>query len=200
MSGNRSRYGLAVSSLGAIVLAVAVFLPWYGVSFTAAGVSFVQQIGDQTAAQYGNAALQGYMAGLHPAISSLAGQQFTALSAHQVLHVLNVVLLIIAGLALLDALLPLARADGAMPAGAGGSVVVLGVLGCVFVIYRMLVPPTPAGSFVALSLREGSWLALLGSLAMVLGGLWPRAVTSSEASDVQVRGAWTGLSGWTPGA
>ncbi len=200
MAGDRSRYGLAVSSLGAIVLAVAVFLPWYGLSFTAAGVSLVQQVGDQAASQYGNAALQSYMTGLHPAISSLAGQQFTALSAHQVLHVMNIVLLIIAGLALLDALLPLARSEASMPAGAGGSVVVLGVVAGLCVLYRMLVPPTPVGSFVSLSLREGAWLALLGSLAMVLGGLWPRAVTASSATDVQVRSAWSGLSGWTPGA
>jgi len=78
MAGARSRYGLAVSSLGAIALAVAVFLPWYGLSFTAAGISFVQRIGDQTASQFGNAALQSYMTGLHPAISALAGQQVAA--------------------------------------------------------------------------------------------------------------------------
>ena len=50
MTGDRPRYGLLVSAFGAVVLAVAVFLPWYGVSFTAAGIAFAQQAGDQAAA------------------------------------------------------------------------------------------------------------------------------------------------------
>ena len=58
MAGDRSRYGLLVSALGAIVLALSVFLPWYGVSFTASGIAVAEQAGDQFAAQFGNAALQ----------------------------------------------------------------------------------------------------------------------------------------------
>jgi hypothetical protein len=200
MAGDRSRYGLAVSAVGAVVLAVSVFLPWYGVSFTSTGISFVAQIGDQVASQYGNATLQSYMNGLHPDLATLAGQQFTALSAHQTLHELNIVLLVLAGLALLDALLPLARSDAVMPAGAGGSVVVLGTIATACVLYRMVDPPTPAGGLLSLSLLEGAWLALLGSLTMVLGGLWPRAVFSPAVSEAHVRGAWSGLSGWTPGS
>jgi hypothetical protein len=200
MAGDRSRYGLAVSAVGAIVLAVSVFLPWYGVSFTSTGIAFVAQIGDQVASQYGNATLQSYMNGLHPDLATLAGQQFTALSAHQALHGLNIVLLVLAGLALLDALLPLARSDAGMPAGAGGSVVVLGTIATACVLYRMVDPPTPAGGLLSLSLLEGAWLALLGSLTMVLGGMWPRAVFSPMVSDAHVRGAWSGLSGWTPGS
>lgn len=200
MAGDRSRYGLAVSALGAVVLAVSVFLPWYGVSFTAAGIAIVQQAGDQIASQFGNGSLQSLMGAFHHQVGSLAGQQFTALSAHQALHVINIVLLVLAGLAMLDAILPLARAEVSLPAGAGGSVVVLGTLAAICVVYRMLHPPTPAGELVVLSLREGAWLALLGSLAMILGGLWPRAVSSTTLSDAQVRDAWGGLSGWTPGA
>ncbi len=200
MAGDRSRYGLAVSALGAIVLAIAVFLPWYGLSFTTAGVAFAQQVGDQVASQYGNASLQALVSSAHPELSGLAGQQFAALSAHQVLHDMNILLLILAGLAMLDAILPLARSGVEMPAGAGGSVVVLGSLASMCVIYRMVELPAPAGAFISLSLREGAWLALLGSLAMVLGGLWPRAVTSPVVLDAQVRGSWGSLSGWTPGS
>jgi hypothetical protein len=200
MVGDRSRYGLAVSALGAIVLAISVFLPWYGLSFTSAGVAFAQQVGDQVAAQYGNATLQSLVSSAHPALAGLAGQQFAALSAHQALHDLNIILLVLAGLAMLDAILPLARAEVSLPAGAGGSVVVLGSLAAVCVLYRMVDPPAPAGNLISLSLREGSWLALLGSLAMILGGLWPRAVSAPKALDAQVQGAWSGLSGWTPGS
>ena len=58
MAADRSRYGLLVSALGAVLLAVAVFLPWYGLSFTAHGIALAQQVGDQFAAQYGNAEMQ----------------------------------------------------------------------------------------------------------------------------------------------
>jgi hypothetical protein len=107
MTGDRPRYGLLVSAFGAIVLAVAVFLPWYGVSFTVAGIAFAQQAGDQAAAQFGNATLQSYMGEFHANLSSLAGHQFTALSAHQALKDLNVVLLLLVGVAIVIALLAL---------------------------------------------------------------------------------------------
>jgi hypothetical protein len=198
MAGDRSRYGLLVSALGAIVLAVSVFLPWYGVSFTASGIAFAQQVGDQVAAQFGNASMQSYMSGVHASLGAMTGQQFTAVSAHQVLRDLNVILLVLAGLAILDALLPLARTGAPPPGGAGGSVVLLGAVAAVLVLYRMVDPPTPAGNLLALSLREGAWLALLGSVAMVLGGMWPRCAFVTAAPDARVRDAWSGLSGWTP--
>jgi hypothetical protein len=47
-------------------------------------------------------------------------------------------------------------------------------------------------------LREGAWLALLGSLAMIAGGLWPSGLGAPDVSDSRVRDAWSGLSGWTP--
>ena len=200
MIGDRSRYGLLVSAMGAIMLAISVFLPWYGVSFTASGIAFAQQAGDQVAAQFGNAALQSYMGSLHASIGALAGQQVGAVSAHQVLHDLNVLLLVLAGLAMLDALLPLARTGGSVPGGAGGSVVLLGAIAMVCVLYRMVDPPAPAGGMLALSLREGAWLALLGSVAMVLGGIWPRGIYPPSSSDAPSPGVWSGLSGWTPGS
>ena len=86
-----------------------------------------------------------------------------------------------------------------MPGGAGGSVVAArrGRRACC-VLYRMVDPPTPAGDLLALSLREGAWLALLGSVAMVLGGMWPRCASATASPDARVRDAWSGLSGWTP--
>jgi hypothetical protein len=200
MVGDRSRYGLLVSAMGAIMLAISVFLPWYGVSFTESGIALAQQAGDQVAAQFGNAALQSYMSGLHASFAGLAGQQVAAVSAHQVLHDLNIVLLVIAGLAMLDALLPLARTGAPLPGGAGGSVVLLGVIAMVCVLFRMVDPPAPAGGILALSLREGAWLALIGSAAMVLGGIWPRGIYPSAASEAPAQEAWSGLSGWTPGS
>ena len=110
------------------------------------------------------------------------------------------ILLVLAGIALLDALIALARGANPAPAGAGAgaSVVVLGALAALCVVYRMVDPPTPAGGLMSLSLREGAWLALLGSLAMMLGGLWPRIEPASAGSDAQLLSTWSGLSGWTP--
>jgi hypothetical protein len=202
MSGNRSRYGLLISALGAILLAVSVFLPWYGLSFTTTGIGFVQQVAGQVASQYGNATLQSYVGAQHASLNALAGQQFAALSAHQVLKNLNIVLLVLAALAMLDALIPLARAGGSGPDGGGAAVVLLGTIATLCVLYRVLQPPTPAGNLLALSLREGAWLALLGSVAIVAGGLAPSRLASAErgAPEVKLESAWSGLSGWTPGA
>ena len=201
MTGDRPRYGLLVSAFGAIVLAVAVFLPWYGVSFTAAGIAFAQQAGDQAAAQFGNATLQSYMGEYHATLSTLAGHQFTALSAHQALKDLNVVLLLLAGVAIVIALLALAGAgfsSASSPDGHRGPLALLGLVAAACVLFRIVDPPTPDGGVLALSLREGAWLALVGSLAMVAGGLWPRHLRAPQASEVKVEGVWSGLSGWTP--
>lgn len=198
MARDRSRYSLLASTLGAILLAVSVFLPWYGVSFTAGGIAFVQQVGDQLASQFGNATLQSDVQGIHANLSALAGHEVAALSAHQALKNLNVVLLVLAGLALLDALLPLARHASSVPEGAGASVVLLGAVATVCVAYRMILPPTPSGSLLSLSLREGAWLALLGSLTMVGAGLWPRVSSLARRTAPGSSTAWSGMSGWTP--
>jgi hypothetical protein len=198
MPVERSRYGLLISAFGAILLAVSVFLPWYGLSFTATGIAFVQQVSDQIASQFGNATLQGYLGAEHASLSALAGHQFAAVSAHEALKNLNVVLLVLAGLAMLDALIPLARASSTVTDGGGAAVVLLGAIAAACVLYRVVHPPAPAGGLLTLSLREGAWLALLGSVAMIVGGLWPRRPASSSASDLTLESAWSGLSGWTP--
>jgi hypothetical protein len=203
MTGERPRYGLLISSLGAIVLAVSVFLPWYGLSFTAAGLDYAQQAGDQAAAQYGNATLQSYLGEFHANLASLAGHQFTALSAHQALKDLNVVLLLLAGVAIVIALLALAGAgfsSASAPDGHRGPLVLLGIVAALCVLFRIVDPPAPAGEFLALSVREGAWLALLGSAAIVAGALWPERSGASEHSDAKLENVWSEFSGWTPEA
>lgn len=199
ISGERSRYGLAVSALGAVLLAVAVFLPWYGISLTPAGAAAARHEAPHVKQRYGNALPRspgGVLAARRP---SGAGREISSLSAHRVLHVLNIVLLVIAGLALLDVLLPLARGAAPLPGGAGGSVVLLGTVAALLVSYRMLHPPTPAGALLSLSLREGCWLALLGALALALGGMWPRANLPEGPDEDALQSPWAVLSGWTAG-
>lgn len=196
MAAERPRYGLLVSALGAVVLAIAVFLPWYGVSFTAHGIDFAQQVGNQAAAQYGNATLQSYMASLHSGLSGLAGHEFLSLSAHQALKTLNVVLLIVGGLGCVIALFALA---GSTSGEANrSSLALLGAVATVCVLYRMIAPPSPSGELFALSLREGAWLALLGAVAMVAGAFWPAGARSPRGQPTEASDAWSQLSGWTP--
>jgi hypothetical protein len=199
MAGDRSRYGLLVSALGAMLLAVSVFLPWYGLSVTGAGIALAQQLGDHIASEFGNAALQAHLAGFHGALQGLAGVQLGSVSGHDSLNGLAIVLLVLAGLGMLDAMMPLARAAGAVPEGAGGAVVLLGILAAACVIFRMVSPPVPDGHLLTLSVREGAWLALLGSLMMALGGLWPRAMPTISLGESQSGSdAFAALSGWTP--
>jgi hypothetical protein len=195
MAGERPRYGQVVSALGAIGLAISVFLPWYGVSFTSSGVAFAQQVGTQVASQYGNATLQGYMASLHAKLSGLAGHELVSLSAHQALKTLNVVLLIAAGIGCAIALLALAASVSAD--ANRGALALIGAVAAICVLYRMIEPPSPSGQIFALSLREGAWLALLGAVAMVVGALWPANAARVRMSD-DAHGAWSELSGWTP--
>ena len=145
-----------------------------------AGSQLAQRAGEQAAAQFGDPTLQSYLQPLRANLSSFAGVQFASLSAHQALHYMSIVLLVLAALALLDALFPLVRTD-AVPEGAGGALALLGAVAAACVLYRMVERPAPAGPYIALSLREGAWLALLGSLAMLAGGLWPRLVPVAAA-------------------
>jgi hypothetical protein len=200
MNGSRPRYGLAVSALGAVVLAVAVFLPWYGISFTAHGLALAQRVGDQIVAQYGNAALQAQVASLHADLGRLVGHELGSLSAHQALSTLNVVLLVLAALAGAVALLGLAGPAAASSDANRVPLAVLGALAAACVLYRIVDPPTPSGEALALSLREGAWLALLGALAIVAGAILPHEQARRDPDADEVAIALASLSGWTPRA
>ena len=169
MGDDRSQLGFLISALGAAVLAVSVFLPWYGVSITASGVAAAQQQLSTVAQQYGNTTLQAGASQLGAQFSSLAGRQLATLSAHEALKDISVILLLLAGVTLLAALLRLAGIGGLLDAG-GGSIAVAGVLAALFVLYRMLNPPGAQTELVSLTLGWGIWLALLSTAAIVAGG------------------------------
>jgi hypothetical protein len=165
MAADRSRYGLAMSALGAGALVASVFLPWYRVSSI---------------------------------VSPGVGQpgSLTRVTEHAALPYMKGFLLVLAGLALLDALLPLVRAAAPVPGGAGGSVALLGVLAAACALYRIVDPPALGAGAVSLTLLEGPWLTLLAALTMMLGGMWPRSVVGPPAtSEVRVQGIWPGVPG-----
>jgi hypothetical protein len=166
MADDRAPLGLLIAALGAAVLAVSVFLPWYGVTITASGAASAQQELATVAQQYGNAAFQSGASQVGAEFSSLAGRQLTTVSAHQALKDLGPLLLVLAGVALLASLFRLA---GVTETG-GGQIALAGGTAALFVLYRMLSRPGAQTDLVSLSLSWGIWLALLGAAAIVAGG------------------------------
>jgi hypothetical protein len=154
MAGDRSRYGLFVSAVGAVVLAASLVTPWYAV-------------------------------GSHAPAGTPATHAAATIDAFHALPGMTVVLLVLGALAMLDVTAPLVRTHGPLPGGAGGSLILLGALAAGFTVFRMIDLPTLAAGTFALSLREGAWLALMGSVTMMLGGMWPRCVTSGEPRHMQ---------------
>jgi len=184
------------------MLAVSVFLPWYGVSLTANGTAYFQQVTDNVAAQWGNAALQSQLAAANAHVGGLAGRQLATLSGHQALKYTSIILLLLGGLAFLLALLRLVDSPG-LPSAKGSSVVGLGVLASICVLFRMGEPPSAPGQlaeYFSLSLRYGAWLALISSLGIVLGSVGPRTVSPLAGSAQEGQKLWAELSGWTPDA
>jgi hypothetical protein len=166
------RVGPVISAVGAALLAVSVFLPWYTVSITVSGAASAQLALNGIAQQYGNALLQQEASSIGAGFSALAGHSLGTLSAHQALKTISVVLLLLAALALLAALLQLAGISGPIETD-GRQVAVVGILAVLLVLYRMVDHPASASGALSLSLTWGSWLALLSSVAIIVGGLWP---------------------------
>jgi hypothetical protein len=202
MSDDPPGYGPLTATASAAVLAVSIFLPWYGVSLTANGTAYFQQVTDRVVTQWGNAALQSQLAAANAHVSGLAGHQLTTLSGHQALKYTSVVLLVIGGVAFLLALLRLVDSPR-LPSAKGSSIVGLGVLATICVLFRMAEPPSAPGQFVeyfSLSLHYGAWLALVSSLGVLLGSVGPSMLSRRAGSTPESQSLWAGLSGWTPDA
>lgn len=166
MVDGRSRYGPLAATLGAALLGLSVFLPWYDVRLRPEGVVlFEHAVGRE-----------------HIRANALRGQAFTAVSAHQVLTYISVVLLVLAGAAFVLALARLASSSP-LPLAGSGLVALCGIFATVCVLFRIAIPPRPPYDWLSLSVREGAWLALAGSLAMIVGGLWPGGLKPAWSSD-----------------
>jgi len=176
MAKDRAPGGFLISALGAAVLAVSMFLPWYSVSITAAGAASAQQQLATVAQQYGNANLQAMANQVGAGFNSVVGRQVTTVSAHEVLKDISVILLLLAGIALLASLLRLAGSFET----SGGQIALVGVVAVLFVLFRMLAPPSVHTNLISLSLSWGAWLALGAATAIAVGGLWELPPGSRE--------------------
>lgn len=126
-----------------------------------------------------------------------AGLVTVTASAIDTVEGTGIALLVLAFLAVTDALLPLAR-HVRVPAGAGASLALLGGVAAALIVYRMLDLPAPVAA-AAGSLRAGPWLALAGAVMIATGGFWPRvSMPPALVAQSHLESGWAGLSGWTP--
>jgi len=168
MVEDRAPFGLLIAALGAAVLAISVFAPWYGLSITQSGATAARQQLVSAARKYGNTTLQTKAHVQGERFNLLVGRRLATVSAHQALSHVSLILLVLAAVALLASLLRLADTRGLLFA-TGGQIALLGVLGVAVVGWRILRPPGAAGELISLSPTWGIWLALL-SAATVVGG------------------------------
>jgi hypothetical protein len=170
MVDERARIGLLIATLGAVVLAVSLFQPWYGVGITASGAASAQQELATAAEQYGNATSQAVASQLGAQFSSLAGRRLATVNGHDASKNVSRLLLVLAAISLIASLLRLAGISGLIEAG-GGQIALAGGTAALLVLFRMLSPPGAETGLVSLSLSWGIWLALLSAAAIVGGGL-----------------------------
>ena len=170
---NRIRVGPLAAIVGAALLALSVFQPWYRLGLTAAGANSAREALNNVATQFGNAAFQDQVHSLGSRFSALAGQQLVTLSAEQTLHQIHIVLLILAAGTFLAALLPLVDASQVNRAS-GDRIALLGLAATICVLFRMVARPVAQEEMLSLSLAWGAWLAFASSLAIVAGGLMSR--------------------------
>jgi hypothetical protein len=196
MVEDRLRFGPLLSPIGAALLAVSVFLPWYSVSLTAAGVASAQQALNSVAQQFGNTTFEGLASSVGARFNAFAGRSVATLSAHQSLKYISVVLLTLAAIALVAGLLRVAGASESSQAG-GSQIALVGIVAILCVLFRMVERPGGQEDVLSLSLSWGSWLALASSAAIVIGALWPTDPSRAAGSTEQ---SWDKLPPWTPDA
>jgi hypothetical protein len=171
MATDRQGRQLLLSLSGGVLLAVSVFLPWYSLAITQNGVAAAQQGLSNVAQQFGNSAFQSTATSLGNSFGSLVGKQFGTVSAHQALKYVSVVLLVLAGIAIL---VTMVRLLGAAPAQPRGLLAVVGFAAVVCIVFRMIERPAADQDVFAISLSWGAYLALASAVAVIAGDLWPR--------------------------
>ena len=198
MQARASRTGLMVSALGGVATVIAVFLPWYGVGITQAGIDFATGAISRIFPQFAGSALDSQM---REAGRVVAGHQVAGVSAHQAFSSTSTIMAIAAGGAALLAIVALARPVPDL-VGGPGVLLLLGAVAGAIAVWHMVSVPNPAPGFITVSLKPAAWLGLLGSVAVVVGALWPapEASAGAEGKTGDASDAWSQLSGWTPSA
>lgn len=170
MEDDHAPVGLLIAALAAVVLALSVFMPWYGVTITASGAAAAQTELAIAAREYGNANFQTQANILKMKFGSIAGRQVATVTARETMKRVSLILLVLAGIALLASFLRLADLRGLLFA-TGSQIALMGGLAFAVVFFRLLVRPGAAPNLISLSPSWGIWLALLSAAGVAAGGL-----------------------------
>jgi hypothetical protein len=174
MRSSRASLGALLAGLAAIVLALDTWQPWYALRLPTALLDNL----DALSSQFGS--FGGY---LHAGIAYARESGPIPLTAHDVFHSIDVLLVLIAAAVLGTVVAGLSRGRPVFADGDGGALAGLGAVAFCLVGYRMIHPPGPAG---ALQLRPGIWVALVASGLVGAGGLLSRQPADAVPSVAAV--------------
>jgi hypothetical protein len=162
MRSARASLGALLAGLAAIVLGIDTWQPWYALRLP---TSLLDQV-DGLSSQLG-----GFGAYLHAGVAYARQAGPIPLTAHDVFHVVDVLLVLIAVTVLGIIVAGRSRQRPILADGDGGALAGLGGIACCLVGWRIVDPPGPSGFLV---LRPGIWVGLVASGAIVAGGLLSR--------------------------
>lgn len=168
--------GRGSALLGGVALGVSLWQSWYRIDIPR---EVYQQI-DQAA---GTGPLSGF---LRSGFDGLAGS--LQLTGWQALHGVDVVLIVLAGLAVAVAALGLLGRPVLADGDDGTLLVVIGMVAAGLVFYRMMVPPETAQT---MALAGGIQLALASAAAVTVGGLLARHRVPHPRSEPVHRAEFT---------
>jgi hypothetical protein len=156
------RPGHAVAALGAVVLAAALWLPWYEVHVPEA---LGRELGEatQTAPLLGQL-MQELAAAIPADLTVTAWQAFDVADVFLAVACAHVLFVLVFGASSPGAAAKLALAAGCAAAG--------------LVALKLASPPGPDGM---LDVRHGAWVALLGALLIAAGGFLARDAPAAAA-------------------
>jgi len=157
------RPGHAVAALGAVLLAVALWLPWYELHLpeTLGG-----ELGEATrTAPLLGQLMQEIAAAIPAELTVTAWQAFDFADVFLAVACAHVLFVVVLGSSSPDAAAKLALAAGCVAAG--------------LVALKLASPPGPDGM---LDVRHGAWVALLGALLIAAGGFLARQAPAAAAT------------------
>ena len=162
MRSSRASLGALLAGLASIVLAIDTWAPWYGLRLPRTLLDNL----DALSSEFGSFGVY-----LHAGVAYARESGPIPLTAHDVFHSIDVLLVLIAVAVLGTVVAGLSRGRPVFADGDGGVVAGLGAAAFCLVAYRLVHPPGPAG---VLELRPGIWVALVASGLVCAGGLLSR--------------------------
>jgi hypothetical protein len=173
MRSSRASLGVLLAGLAAVVLGVDTWQPWYALRLPTALLDQVDALSSQ---------LGGFGGYLHAGVAYARQAGPIPLTAHDVFHVVDVVLVLIAAMVVGIIVAGLSRERPIFADGDGGALAGLGGIAFCLVGYRIVDPPGPSGLLV---LRPGIWVGLVAAAAICAGGLLSRAPAQAAPVGVE---------------